>query len=195
MKPGSRRNAPVRDVGDADLIRAIAGGDVAALGELYDRYAGAVWRAARRTLANPADAEDIVHATFLGLSRIAPSYDGRASCRNWLCGIAVHLSLRHRRGAGRLRRVLGAFAQTLTGRSVGEREVEDRAIGQEHLALIERALAGLSEKKRAVFVLVELEGLSPEEAARSLGIPPATARTRLFHARRELQVALRMEGV
>jgi RNA polymerase sigma-70 factor (ECF subfamily) len=41
-----------------------------------------------------------------------------------------------------------------------------------------------------VFVLVELEGLSAEEAARALDIPAATARTRLFHARRELQEAM-----
>jgi DNA-directed RNA polymerase specialized sigma24 family protein len=41
-----------------------------------------------------------------------------------------------------------------------------------------------------VFVLVELEGLTAEDAARALGIPAATVRTRLFHARRELQDAL-----
>ena len=195
MNPRLRRTLPAQDVGDADLVRAVAEGDVAALGELYDRYAGVVWRAARRTLADPTDAEDIVHATFLGLPRIAPSYDGRASCRNWLCGIAVHLSLRHRRGVGRLRRVLGAFAQTLTRQSEGDREVEEGAMGREQLVLVDRALAGLSEKKRAVFVLVELEGLSPEEAASALGIPPATARTRLFHARRELRAALKVEGL
>jgi RNA polymerase sigma-70 factor (ECF subfamily) len=41
-----------------------------------------------------------------------------------------------------------------------------------------------------VFVLVELEGLSAEEAARVLEIPAATVRTRLFHARHELQAAM-----
>jgi RNA polymerase sigma-70 factor (ECF subfamily) len=56
-------------------------------------------------------------------------------------------------------------------------------------------LAQLSEKKRAVFVLVELEGLSATEAATALEIPPVTARTRLFHARRELQQALKRGGV
>jgi RNA polymerase sigma-70 factor (ECF subfamily) len=60
---------------------------------------------------------------------------------------------------------------------------------------LERALAQLSDKKRAVFMLIELEGLSTEEAAKVLEIPAATVRTRLFHARRQLHAALEREGV
>ncbi len=188
---------PVRpraaDTPDAELLAGVAGGHLGALGELYDRYARDVWRAVRRTLPSGADVEDVVHATFLNLPRIAASYDGRASCRNWLCGIGVRLAMRHRRGAGRLQRMLGSFAQTVTGQ--GARDPEQRASHRQELAVLDRALARLSEKKRAVFVLVELEGLSAAEAAEALEIPAVTARTRLFHARRELQEALQREGV
>jgi RNA polymerase sigma-70 factor (ECF subfamily) len=180
-------------IGDPDLVRGVAAGDLGALGELYDRYAREVWRAARRSLLDGEDAEDIVHATFMKLPQIAASYDGRASCRNWLCGIAVRLAMRHRRGAGRFRRMLDALARTVVGRSSGDPERE--ASGHEELAVLEAALAGLTEKKRVVFVLVELEGLSTEEAAAALEIPAATVRTRLFHARGELQGALRTRGV
>jgi RNA polymerase sigma-70 factor (ECF subfamily) len=62
------------------------------------------------------------------------------------------------------------------------------------LARFVRALARLSAKKRAVFVLVELEGMTAEDAASALEIPAATARTRLFHARRELHEAMSEEG-
>jgi RNA polymerase sigma-70 factor (ECF subfamily) len=55
---------------------------------------------------------------------------------------------------------------------------------------LQRAFEGLSEKKREVFVLVTLEGLSGEEAARVLGIPVNTVWTRLHHARLELRAAL-----
>jgi RNA polymerase sigma-70 factor (ECF subfamily) len=178
-------------VADAILLAEVAAGSLSALGELYDRYARDVWRAVRRSLADGADVEDIVHATFLGLPRIAPSYDGRTSCRNWLCGIGVHLAMRHRRGVGRLRSVLEGFAHTVVGRSTSD--PERRASGNEDLAALDRALARLSEKKRAVFVLVEIEGLSAEEASRALEVPVATVRTRLFHARRELQAALQEE--
>jgi RNA polymerase sigma-70 factor (ECF subfamily) len=179
---------------DAELLAGVAGGHLGALGELYDRYARDVWRAVRRSLRNDADVDDVVHATFLNLPRIAAAYDGRASCRNWLCGIGVRLAMRHRRGAGRLQRMLGSFAQTLIG---GRRasDPEERASHNQELAVLDRALAQLSDKKRAVFVLVELEGLSAAEAAMALEIPAVTARTRLFHARRELQLALQRGGV
>jgi len=182
-----------RPVGDPGLVRAVAAGDLGALGELYDRYARDVWRAARRSLLDSEDAEDVVHTTFMKLPEIAPSYDGRTSCRNWLCGIAVRLAMRHRRSAGRFRRMLGAFAHTVVGRSSGDPELD--ASGSQELGLLESALAKLTEKKRVVFVLVELEGLSTEEAAAALEIPAATVRTRLFHARRELQEALWSVGV
>jgi RNA polymerase sigma-70 factor, ECF subfamily len=174
--------------GDAELLKAVADGDLGALGELYDRYARDVWRAVRRALGTTVDVEDVVHAMFLKLPQIAPSYDGRASCRGWLCGIGVHMAMRHRRGAGRFGRMLASFAQSLVGRSAPD--PERLAGSQEELAVLERALASLSDKKRAVFLLVELEGLTAEEAGRALGIPAATVRTRLFHARRELHEEL-----
>lgn len=178
--------------GDAELLSAVAGGDLGALGELYDRHARDVWRAVRRSLLEGVDAEDVVHQTFLKLPQIAASYDGRASCRGWLCGIAVRLAMRHRRGMGRFRRMLGAFAETVTHHAPGD--PERQASSHQELAAFDRAFQRLSEKKRAVFVLVELEGLSAEEAAKALEIPAATVRTRLFHARRELQAELEWEG-
>lgn len=177
---------------DAELLERVAAGDLGSLGELYDRYARHVWQAARRSL-DGVDAEDVVHQLFVKLPEIAPSYDGRVSCRGWLCGIAVRLAMRHRRGAGRFRRMLGSFAHTLVGRTT--RDPERAAIGSQELGALERALAALSEKKRVVFVLVEVEGLTAEDAARVLGIPAATARTRLFHARKELHAALEGQGV
>jgi RNA polymerase sigma-70 factor (ECF subfamily) len=89
--------------------------------------------------------------------------------------------------------MLDAFGQTVSGRST--RDPERRASGNEELAVLERAIVALSDKKRAVFVLVEIEGLSAEEVGRSLEVPAATVRTRLFHARRELKAALEREGL
>jgi RNA polymerase sigma-70 factor, ECF subfamily len=173
---------------DPELLRGIAEGDVGCLGELYDRHAHGVWRAVSRTLPESADVEDVVHATFLNLPRIAPSYDGRPECAGWLCGIAVRLSLRHSRGAGRFRRMLDSFSHAVTARP--PRDPERSASEHEEVAIFERALADLSVKKRAVFVLVEIEGLTSEEASKALEIPAATVRTRLLHARRELHAAL-----
>jgi RNA polymerase sigma-70 factor (ECF subfamily) len=186
---GKREGARARERTDPELVRAVGDGDLAALGELYDRYARDVWRAVRRTLDRPADAEDIVHAVFVGLPKIAPSYDGRASARAWLIGIGLRLAHRHRRGAGRLVRALVAFAQTLSGGATHD-DPESHASDRQELRALEEALAALSPKKREVFALVEIDGLSTDEVARALGIPTATVRTRLHHARRELANAM-----
>jgi RNA polymerase sigma-70 factor (ECF subfamily) len=175
--------------GDAALLSDVADGDLRALGTLYDRYATDVWRVVRRTLGNGGDVDDVVHATFLNLPKIAPSYDGRTSCRNWLRGIAVRLAIRHRRGAGRFRRMLESLAHATTIRG-SHTHPERLASDNEELRLLERALERLGAAKRAAFVLVELEGMTTEEAARALDVPAATLRTRLFHARRELKAAL-----
>jgi RNA polymerase sigma-70 factor (ECF subfamily) len=170
--------------GDAVLLRDVANGDSNALGELYDRYARAVWRVARRSLGNPDDAEDLVHMVFLNLRRIATSYDGRRSCWGWLCGITARAAMRHRRGSGRFQRMLAAYSDVRTDSPPAD--PERRASGHEELRAFERALSRLGPKKRTTYMLVELEGLSALEAAIALDIPEATVRTRLFHARREL---------
>jgi RNA polymerase sigma-70 factor (ECF subfamily) len=188
-----RHSARGQPTPDPEVLLGVAAGDLDALGELYARYARDVWRTLLRVLPDSAYAEDLVHATFMKLPEIAGSYDGRASCRNWLCGIAVRLAMRHRRGAGRFQRMLRAFAGAVVVQP--SPDPERNASSGQALVVLERALATLGEKKRAVFVLIELEELSTEEAAKALGIPPATVRTRLFHARRELQQALQKGGL
>lgn len=177
---------------DAELLELLAHNDSEALGEIYDRYARCVWRAVRRTLGAATNVDDLVHAVFMKLPQIAHSYDGRLSCRGWLCGIGVRLALRHRRSTWRLRRVMDAFAQMVGG--AAHSDPERRVSASQELSAFERALEQLSPKRRAVFVLVEVEGLTTDEVAKALEIPPATVRTRLFHARRELHMRVQREG-
>ena len=56
---------------------------------------------------------------------------------------------------------------------------------------LDEVLMTLSPKKRVVFVLLDLEGLTSPEASAVLGVPEATVRTRLFYARQEIAAALR----
>jgi RNA polymerase sigma-70 factor (ECF subfamily) len=178
---------------DPALLAAVALGDLSALGVLYDRYARDVWRVLSRVMRDSSDVEDVVHATFLNLPEIAGSFDGRPSCRNWICGVAVRLALRRGRSVQRFARMLSRFAETAWHQPAAD--PERQAMHRQDLAAFERALSSLSEKKRAVFVLVELQGLSQEEVARLLEIPAATVRTRLFGARQILREAIgREEG-
>ena len=173
---------------DDVLLRELQAGDIGALGELYDRYARDVWRAVHRTLGGDADVDDVVHSVFLKVPDLARSYDGRANAGPWLVGIGVRVALRHRRGAGRFFKMLASFAHTAATSELGDPETHSTQ--REELRAFQAALSKLSPKKRAVFALIELDGLTTDEVAAALEIPPATVRSRLHHARRELQAVL-----
>ena len=188
IAPRTRSRSSEAARSDVEMLRAIQTGDLGALGELYDRHARNVWRAVHRTLGAANDADDVVHAVFLKLPALAISYDGRANAGPWLVGIGVRMALRHRRGAGRFFKMLASFSLTLGGNVAHDPEAHSSQ--RQELRSFEGALAKLAPKKRAVFTLIELDGLTTEEVAQALEIPAATVRTRLHNARRELHAAL-----
>jgi RNA polymerase sigma-70 factor (ECF subfamily) len=173
---------------DAELVRRVSEGDLSPLGTLYDRHHQGVRQFIVRATAGGADAEDIAHETFLTLGKIAGRYDGRASARPFLLGIAAQLVRRRRRGLMRWAQALTSFATTQPEQRT--RTPEDEASASEDRGRFDGALAKLSEEKRLVFLLVEREGLSGEEVARALEIPVNTVWTRLHHARNDLRKAL-----
>ncbi|MBL8715762.1 MAG: RNA polymerase sigma factor [Myxococcales bacterium] len=171
---------------DAELLAIVAGGQLSALGRLYDRHHAAVLRFAGRASRNEADAEDVTHTTFLTVARIAGTYDGRASCRPWLLGIAArHLSERRRAGA-RFHR----FLDRLFGAEPPTPAPEPALEAREALHGVTAALDAMSFEKRVVVLLFEVEGLSGEEIAANLSIPVGTVWTRLHAARKELAAKL-----
>jgi RNA polymerase sigma-70 factor (ECF subfamily) len=186
--PFPRTGADDRAESDAVLLAAVAAGDLGALGTVYDRHARDVWRVVARVMSGSGDVDDVVHATFLKLPELARSFDGRPSAKNWLCGIAVRLALRRGRTVERFTRMLSRFARAPWAQPTADPETQ--AILGEDLATLQRALEALPPKKRAVVVLVELQGMPQEEVAEVLGIPAATVRTRLFSARRALREAM-----
>lgn len=171
-----------REVSDADIMRRLADAESSALGELYDRYHETLRRFIARATSDAPDVDDLIHATFLAAAKSAARYDGRASCRPWLIGIAVQYLRRRRQTFGRFLKVLSSFCGA--GASFDPRPAL-QARGE-----IERALRVLSEPKRLAFLMAEVEGLSCPEIAAALGIPIGTVWTRLHAARRELRQAL-----
>jgi RNA polymerase sigma factor (sigma-70 family) len=177
---GSSRPAP----SDADALRVLADGDVSALGVLYDRYHVSVLGFLVRATGSRHDAEDLLHATFVTAAKASRTFDGRETCLPWLLGIAARLAYRHRRGLWRLRRALTRFRATEPPESWDPA----RQIGaRDRLSVLASALERMSERKRIVLLLAEVEGLSGEQIAEALGVPVGTVWTRLHHARGELR--------
>jgi RNA polymerase sigma-70 factor (ECF subfamily) len=179
------------DESDATLVRRVAEGDLSPLGVLFDRHHEAVRQFIARASTIAADADDLTQETFLVLAKIAGRYDGRASARPFLLGIAAQLVRRRRRTLQRWAHALAGIAHTF--RDPPQHTPEKAASTSEELRLFDAALRNLTEEKRIVFLLVEREGLSGSEVATALGIPVNTVWTRLHHARRELCAALAPE--
>ncbi len=168
---------------DPQIMSRLSGGEIGALGELYDRYREPIRRFIARATSDAEDVDDLVHATFLAAAKSAARYDGRPSGRPWLIGIAAQLLRRRRRALG------GLFA-VLSSLHGARAETTDPRPSLQARSDIDRALAGISEPKRLALLMAEVEGLSCADIATALDVPIGTVWTRLHAARRELRRAL-----
>jgi len=175
---------------DRELIAAVARGNLEALGGLFERYEPGLRRYLGRLGIAPSDADDLVQASFLEVVRASSRFDPQYSARSWLFGIASIMARRHRRSVGRAAARIATWMGLQRSQPSAQRTPADAVESDRALRAFARAFERLAPKKREVFVLVTLEGLSGEEAALALGIPVNTVWTRLHHARRELRVAL-----
>jgi RNA polymerase sigma-70 factor (ECF subfamily) len=175
------------EASDPELLGRVAGGEIDALGELYDRYHRMVRRFVARATGGAEDVDDLVHATFLQAATSASRYDGRPSCRPWLIGIAVQLLRRRRQSFGRLVGVLASLRGSRAPNSDPRPALQARSD-------VTRALAKLSEVKRITVLMAEVEGLSCAEIAAMTDVPIGTVWTRLHAARRELRDAMTEDG-
>jgi len=147
---------------------------------------GARLRQAIARIAPTLDADDLLHETFVIALQKVHELEQVASPQAWLYGVALKLAATRRRTA-KLRRFFGLEdARDLPGvdapsRTMAQRDAQRR---------VEAALETLSDAKREVFVLFELQGLSGDEVAQACGIPLKTVWTRLFHARKEVTAAI-----
>lgn len=128
------------------------------------------------------DAADLVQETMLRAYRTFERFTPGTNCRAWLFTILYSVFLNHRARRAPLLlspERIDAFAANTAEPTTGEWSPE-----------VERALAGLPEAFRAVVVLVDVEGLSYEEASAAIGCPVGTVRSRLFRGRTLLAAAL-----
>jgi len=174
------------------LVSRLCAGDTHALGEVYDQHHEAVRAFACRLVGDPTIAEDLVHEAFVALPRVIKRFQGESSLRSFLTGVVINHARHHVRSASRRRAMLTRAGREPTPES---RSPESSAEGQAFLQALNRALDTLPLDQRVAFVLCDVEERTSGEAAELAGAPEATMRTRLFHARKKLRVALEKEGV
>ncbi|HEX7114052.1 MAG TPA: RNA polymerase sigma factor [Steroidobacter sp.] len=182
---------------DAVLTQRASEGDHDAFCQIMRRYNQRLYRLAVSVMGDASEAEDVLQESYVRAFHALGEYAGKGSLGAWLARIVRNEAIdRLRSRKSRRKRIL------LEGDLDGPWEEESALAGLDpdaigtHLVdpsvmseradvrrMIERAIERLPEHFRTVFMLREVEGLSVEEAAEYLDIPPATVKTRDHRAR------------
>jgi RNA polymerase sigma-70 factor (ECF subfamily) len=186
LLPFRRVDGRVEELSDRALISALAEGDQAALGALYDRFHRDVFRFLTR-LARGADIDDFVQMTFLEAHRSAPRFRGESAVKTWLFGIGANLVRTHFRGEKRKRNSLEALGSMPVTRAPSAGEAITIEQQRRWLAA---AIETLTPALREAYVLCVVEELPGKEAAKALGIREASLWRRLSDARDALRAAI-----
>jgi RNA polymerase sigma factor (sigma-70 family) len=160
-----------------------------AFATLVERHGAMVLRVCRSLLRDEHDAQDAFQATFLILVRRAGAIRERESVGSWLYGVSLRVSACAKIAASRRRR-----HERLTAQFVSNR-YGDEAESRELFAIIHDELRRLPDRYRAAIVLCYLEGLTCEAAARRLGWPVGTVKSRLARGRQQLSHRLVRRGL
>jgi len=169
---------------DAELLAAMSGGDLGAMRVLYDRHAP--WLSARltRRCNSPEAVADVLQDTFVALWQGAEHWRGDGEVGAWLWGIAIRRLVSRLRGR---REALVLPLEEVTSARMPEASAEEMVLLGLEYGDLGTALDRLSPEMRAVVQATVLDGLTTREAARLLGIPPNTAKTRLHRAKAHLR--------
>lgn len=170
---------------EREAVTRAAAGDRGAFEQLYRRHVGRVYGAIWRLLGGQhARAEELTQDAFIKAWQALPQFRGEAGFGTWLYRVAMNTAM-----------------MDLRARSGGEdREVDDSQIEQAPAPAsstgarldLDRAVASLPPRARAVIVLFDIEGWSHEEIASQLGMAVGSSKAQLHRARSLLRE--RLEG-
>ena len=171
-----------QDAHDRALLTAHLDGDAQAFDELVRRHRQRMWAVAVRTLGDPEEAADAVQDACLSAFRGAGTFRGEARVSTWLHRIVVNACLdRARRRAVR---------PTVPMPEQAPADPRDQLAESETGLEVRKALLALPDEQRLAIVLVDLQGLSIDEAAAILDVPAGTVKSRCFRGRARLAVTL-----
>jgi RNA polymerase sigma-70 factor (ECF subfamily) len=148
---------------------------------------------------DPDLAWDVAQEAFVRVHAHLAEFKGESAFSTWVFRIATHLGIDavRRERASRKDDVDELRDEDLSGAGEGilatplGNDPQANLLRRELLDEIQAALDTLPEKHRTILVLREIEGLSYEELAERLGIHKGTVMSRLFHARKKMQAALK----
>lgn len=181
---------------DVALIERVRAGDVSAYDTLVRKYERQIFRIAQHITQNREDAEDVMQDAFLKAYEKLDQFQGNSKFYTWLVRIAVNESLMRLRKR-RTGKMVSIDEDVETEEGSVPRDLADWApdpeqnYTQTQLAeILRKTIQGLPQGFRIVFVLRDVEGLSTEETATTLGLSVPAVKSRLLRARLQLRERL-----
>jgi RNA polymerase sigma-70 factor (ECF subfamily) len=181
---------------EADLVAKAKAGDEQAFTVLVNQYERKIYRLAKHITQNDEDAEDVLQESFLKAYEHLSNFQGNSKFYTWIVRIAVNeslMKLRKRKGD----RTVPLDEPVDTGEEMVAREIavwednpEQRYSREEMQQILDEAVQSLKPDFRTVFILRDIEELSTEETAESLGISIPAVKSRLLRARLALREKL-----
>ncbi len=180
---------------DSAVARRAAGGDRAAFALIMRRYNRRLYRLARASLREDAEAKDALQEAWLSAYRSIGRFRGDAALATWLTRIVLNECLARKRRAARRQNVVSIVSwesamEPVTDVADPAARPDDAFERAQIRGVLERKVSELPEIFRVVFVLRSVEELSVEETAQCLGIPEETVRSRHFRAKGVLRESL-----
>lgn len=175
---------------DECLVERILSGET----ELYEiiirRYNLRLYRIVKSILYDGAETEDVIQETYVRAYEHLPQFAGRSLFSTWLTRIAIHEAW-HRAKQKSKQRDISPTTACSTRCLRLTHEAEREVLARETRTILERAIDGLPESLRPVFVMRSLENMTTVETSKCLGITEAAVKLRLLRARHILKRVLR----
>lgn len=181
---------------ESALVSQAKAGDASAFSTLVNRYERKIYRLAKHITQNDEDAEDVLQEAFLKAYEHLDGFQGNSKFYTWIVRIAVNealMKLRKRKSD----RTVPLDEPVDTGEEMVAREIavwednpEQRYSRDEMQGILDQAIQSLKPDFRTVFMLRDIEELSTEETAETLGISIPAVKSRLLRARLALREKL-----
>ncbi len=185
-----------RDV-DAQLVARVQQGDKRAFDLLVLKYQRKIMRLLSRMVRDPSEVEDVAQEAFIKAYRALPQFRGDSAFYTWLYRIAINTARNWQVANARRPSTPNAietedgetFSQidNLTDISTPESVMASRQV----VDTVNGAINALPEDLRTAIVLREIEGMSYEDIAQTMGCPIGTVRSRIYRAREAIAAQLR----
>lgn len=183
---------------EEELLARLRAGEDEAFEELVRTYGGRMLAATRRILGSEEEAQDAVQEAFLSAYKALDSFQGQSKVGTWIHRIAINAALMRARKLSRtkessIEELLPAFSEAghfvETPAAWGE-AVDAPLLREEAQAKVRAKIDELPDNYRIALLLRDIEGLSNDELASSLGVTVNAAKIRVHRARQALKQLL-----